>query len=69
VVAVEVGEEDDVDRARIEAQSLEMRQQGRAPVEQDVPVDDDPGVVPLERERRPRSKEGELQAMVTPGFR
>ena len=69
VVAVEVGEEDDVDRARVDAEPVKVRQQRRATVEQDVPVDDDPGVVPLERERRPRSQEGELQAIVTPGFR
>jgi hypothetical protein len=69
VVAVEVGQEDDVDRARVDAEPVQVRQQRRAAVEQEVPVDDDPGVVPLERERRSRSQEGEPQAIVTPGLR
>jgi len=69
VVSVEVGEEDDVDRARVDAEPVQVRQQRRAAIEQDVPIDDDPGVVTLERERRSRSQEGELQAIVTPGLR
>lgn len=69
VVAVEMGQEDDVDRPRIDAEPVQVRQQRRAAVEQEVPVDDDPGVVAFERERRSRSQEGEPQAMVTPGFR
>jgi hypothetical protein len=69
VVAVEVGQEDDVDRARVDAEPLQVRQQWRAAIEQEVPVDDDPGVVTLERERRSRSQEGEPQAIVTPGLR
>jgi hypothetical protein len=66
---VEVGEEDDVDRARVDAEPVQVRQQRRAAIEQDVPIDDDPGVVTLERERRSRSQEGEPQAIVTPGLR
>jgi hypothetical protein len=66
---VEVGEEDDVDRARVDAEPVQVRQQRCAAIEQDVPVDDDPGVVTLERERRSRSQEGEPQAIVTPGLR
>jgi hypothetical protein len=48
VVAVEVGQEDDVDRPRVDAEPVEMRQQRSAAIEQEVPVDDDPGVVALE---------------------
>ena len=69
VVAVEVRQEDDVDRARVDAEPVQVRQQRSAAVEQEVPVDDDPGVVTLEGERRSRSQEGEPQAIVTPGFR
>ena len=69
VVAVEVGQEDDVDRARVDPEPVQVRQQRSAGVEQEVPVDDDPGVVTLERERRSRSQEGEPQAIVTPGLR
>jgi hypothetical protein len=69
VVAVEMGQEDDVDCPWLDAEPVQVRQQGRAAIEQDVPVDDDPSVVTLERERRPRSQEVEPQAIVTPGFR
>jgi hypothetical protein len=69
VVAVEVRQEDDVDRTGVDAEAVQMGQQGSAAVEQDVPVDDDPGVVPLEGERRSRAQEGEPQAIVTPGLR
>lgn len=69
VVAVEVGEEDDVDRPRVDTEPMQVRQQWRAAIEQEVPVDNDPGVVTLERERRSRSQEGEPQAIVTPGLR
>ena len=48
VVAVEVRQEDDIDRARVDAEPVEVRQQGRAGIQQDVPVDDDPCVVTLE---------------------
>jgi hypothetical protein len=48
VVAVEVGQEDDVDRSRVDAEPVQVRQQRSAAIEQDVPVDDDPGVVALE---------------------
>jgi hypothetical protein len=66
---MEVRQEDDVERSRVDAEPVKVRQQRRAAIEQDVPVNDDPGVVTLERERRPRSQEGEPQAIVTPGFR
>jgi hypothetical protein len=69
VVAVEVGQENDVDRSRVDAEPMQVRQQRRAAIEQEMPVDNDPGVVTLERERRSRSQEGEPQAIVTPGFR
>ena len=69
VVAVEMGQEDDVDRPRVDAEPVKVWQQRRATIEQDVPVNDDPGVETLERESRPRSQEGEPQAIVTPGFR
>jgi hypothetical protein len=69
VVTVEVGQEDDVDRAWIDAEAVQVRQEWSAAVEQDVPVDEDPGVVTLERESRSRSQEGEPQAIVTPGLR
>jgi hypothetical protein len=48
VVAVEVGQEDDVDRSWVDAEPMQVRQQRSAAIEQDVPVDDDPGVVALE---------------------
>jgi hypothetical protein len=69
VVAVKVGEEDDIDGPRVDAELLQMRQQGRAGVEQDVPVYYYPGVVTLDGERRSRPQEGDLQAIVTPGNR
>jgi hypothetical protein len=69
VVAVEVGQEDDVDRTGIDAEAVQVRQQWSAAVEQQVPIDEDPGVVSLEGERRSRSQEGEPQAIVTPGLR
>jgi hypothetical protein len=69
VVAVEMGQENDVDPARVDAEPVQVRQQWCAGVEQDVPIDDDPGVETLERESRPRSQEGEPQAIVTPGLR
>ena len=69
VVAVEVSEEDDIDRPGVDAELMQVGQQGRAGIEQDVPVDNDPGVVTFGRERRSRSQEGDPQAIVTPGFR
>jgi hypothetical protein len=69
VVAVEVRQEDDVDRPGVDAEPVQMGQYRGARIEQDVPVDEDPGVVTLERERRSRSQEGEPQAIVTPGLR
>jgi hypothetical protein len=69
VVAVEMGEEDNVDRAWVDAELVQVGKQGSAAIEQNVPVDDDPGVVPLQGEGRPGTQEGDLQAIVTPVFR
>jgi hypothetical protein len=62
-------QKNDFDRPRVDAEPVQVRQQRRAAIEQDVPVDDDPSVVALDRERRPGTQEGEPQAIVTPGFR
>jgi hypothetical protein len=69
VVAVEMSQEDGLDGARIDAQSVQVGEQRRARIEKDSPVDDDAGVVTLNREGGPRAEEGEPQAIVTPGFR
>ena len=65
MVTVEVGQENDIDRARFDPQSVQVGKERRPGVEEDVAVDDYPGVVALARESRPRTKEGKPQAMVT----
>ena len=66
---MQVGQADYVDRPGVDAELVQVRQQGRPGVQEDVPVDDDPGVVALDGEGRSRSQEGDPQAIVTPGFR
>jgi hypothetical protein len=69
VVAVEVGEEHDLDVAGIDAEAVHVREQRRTAVQQDAPVDDHRPVVAVERERGAATEEGELYAMVTAGLR
>src|SRR4051794_25160883 len=69
VVAVEMGQEDNLYVARLHAEPSHVRQQRRAAVEQHLAVDRYSAVVSLRREGRPRAEEGNLQATVTALFR
>jgi hypothetical protein len=69
VVAVEVREEDSLDRARVNADAPHVREQGRAAIKEQAAIDHDCPVVPVQRERRAGTEERELYAMVTDWFR
>jgi hypothetical protein len=69
VVAVEVRQEDDVDRAGIHTDTLHVRQQRRSTIEQEPSIHHHRAVVPVGGESRSCPEEGQLQAMVTVGFR
>ncbi len=60
VVAVEVGQEDDLDVAGVDTQAVHVREKGRAAVQQHPAVRDDRAVVPVQRERRTATEEREL---------
>jgi hypothetical protein len=66
---MEVGEEHDLDVARIDAESMHVRQERRATVQEHAAVHHHGPVVAVERERGAATKERELYAMVTAGFR
>ena len=66
---MEVGQEDRLDPARVDAQAVQVREQGGAGVEQETPVDAHRPVVTLEAERRPGAEKRQFQAMVTEVFR
>jgi hypothetical protein len=69
VVAVEVGQEDDLDVERVDADARQVRQQRCAGIEQDLAVDDYSAVVTLGRKRRSRAEECNSQATVTAWLR
>jgi hypothetical protein len=69
VVAMEMGEEDDLDVARIDPEPVHVRQEGCPAVQQDAAIKHHRPVVAVQREGRAATQERELYAMVTAGFR
>src|SRR5205823_14914589 len=69
VIAVEVGEEHDIDARRLHAPPMHVRQEWCARVEQHPSVDNDCAVISLGGEGGPRAKKGKFQATVTAGLR
>src|SRR5438067_2481721 len=69
VIAVEVGEEHDIDARRLHAHPMHVRQEWCARVEQHPSVDNDCAVISLGGEGGPRAKKGKFQATVTAGLR
>jgi hypothetical protein len=66
---VEVREEDGLDRSGIDADAPHVGEQRRAAIQEQAAIDHDCPVVPVQRERRAGTEEGELYAMVTDWFR
>jgi len=60
VVAVEVGQEDDLDVAGVDTQAVHVGEQGRAAVQQHAAIRDDRAVIAVQRERRTATEKGEL---------
>jgi hypothetical protein len=56
VIAVEVGQEDCIDRARLNTAAMHVREQRRPAIEEQAPVDDHCPVVPLRREGSTRTQ-------------
>jgi hypothetical protein len=60
VVAMEVSQENCVDRARIHPDALHVRKQGRAAIEKETSIDHHRAVVAIGGERRSCTEEGQL---------
>jgi hypothetical protein len=69
VIAVEMREEDRLDRPSVDPYAAHVREQRRASVQEQAAIDHDSPVVPVQRERRAGAEERELYAMVTDWFR
>src|SRR5690348_7997064 len=69
VVTVEVGQEDDLDAARVDPEPVHVRQQRRSSIQEHTSIHHHGPVVAVERERRAAAEERELYAMVTAGLR
>src|SRR2546427_452888 len=69
VVAVKMGDEDDLDVAWVDSKTMHVRQERRAAVQEHAAIDHHGPVVAVQRERRAAAEERELYAMVTAGLR
>src|SRR5439155_12128411 len=69
VVAVKMGDEDDLDVAWVDSETMHVRQEQGAAVQEHAAIDHHGPVVAVQRERRAAAEERELYAMVTAGLR
>jgi hypothetical protein len=60
VIAVEMREEHGLDRARLNPDATQVREQGRTSIEEQAAIDHNGPVVPVQRERRAGTEEREL---------